>query len=408
MVERLDAPQPTFPLPPLADIPDEDIDKADDANRITTRFGPADAAFPNVPAVVFGAASFSAFYNDDDHIRGVTPLRTTRLALRYGIQAFDTSPYYGPSEIVLGNALKALENEFPRSSYQIFTKCGRFGNARDAFDYTPRGVRASVERSLARLQTAYLDTVYVHDVEFIAECKAPRTSGDHRAASGAEADAYGLGEGQEAVVYGNGDREVLAAVGELRRLQDAGAVRRVGISGYPLPTLLRLAILAKHTVPYKPLDVVMSYSHLNLQNRTLVDFKTAFERRAGVKHVLTASPLSMKLLTPNPPAWHPASENFKEAVKGAVQVSMRPDGESGLPKLALEYAFQKAKEVGIPTVVGLGSLKDVHENARIWYSVDKQSLGENEEWKQRVGEVISVFEEEGLLDSSWENPRFSE
>lgn len=38
---------------------------------------------------------------------------------RYGIRAFDTSPFYGPSEIVLGNALKALENDFPRSSYQI-------------------------------------------------------------------------------------------------------------------------------------------------------------------------------------------------------------------------------------------------------------------------------------------------
>lgn len=101
MVERLDAPQPTFPLPPLADIPDESVDKADDAKRIvnsahlipsfrtradlryqTTYFGPADAAFPTVPAVVLGAASFSTFYNDDDHIRGVTPLRTTRLALR--------------------------------------------------------------------------------------------------------------------------------------------------------------------------------------------------------------------------------------------------------------------------------------------------------------------------------------
>lgn len=34
MVERLDAPQPTFPLPPPADIPDEAIDKADDAKRI--------------------------------------------------------------------------------------------------------------------------------------------------------------------------------------------------------------------------------------------------------------------------------------------------------------------------------------------------------------------------------------
>ena len=171
---------------------------------------------------------------------------------RYGIRAFDTAPYYGPSEIVLGNALKALDNEFPRSSYQIvrapfgstadashvltpthpqFSKCGRFGNTRDAFDYTPGGVRASVERSLARLHTTYLDTVYLHDVECIADSKAPRTSGDHRTALGVEADAYGLGEGREAVVCGDGDREVLAAIGELRRLKDAGVIRRVGISG---------------------------------------------------------------------------------------------------------------------------------------------------------------------------------
>ena len=38
---------------------------------------------------------------------------------RYGISAFDTSPYYGPSEIILGNALEALKHEFPRSSYQL-------------------------------------------------------------------------------------------------------------------------------------------------------------------------------------------------------------------------------------------------------------------------------------------------
>lgn len=179
-------------------------------------------------------------------------------------------------------------------------------------------------------------------------------------------------------------------------------------SGYPLSVLLRLAILVKHTAPYKPLDVVLSYCHLNLQNRTLLDFKTAFDQRAGVKQVIAASPLSMGLLTPNPPAWHPASDNFKGAVKEAVRASGKPDGQSGLPELALEYAFQKAREVETPTVVGLGSLNDVHENARIWYSVDKQGLGEDEEWKQRVQDVISVFGEGdgGLLDRSWDNPKF--
>lgn len=309
-----------------------------------------------------------------------------------------------------------------------FTKCGRFGDTRDAFDYTPQGVRASVSRSLARLHTTYLDTVYLHDIEFIATCKGPRTSGDHRGALGDEAEAYGLGEGMEAVVHGDGDREVIDAVGELRRLQDEGVVRRVGISGtfslapprsgrsrgpnpgYPLPTLLRLAILIRHTPPYKPLDVVMSYCHLNLQNRTLSDFKTAFEQRAGVKYVLAASPLSMRLLTPDPPNWHPASQNIREAVKRAVEVSKQPDGEGSLPELALEYAFQKARELKIPTVVGLSSLKDVHENARIWYTVDKQSLGENQEWKQRAQQVTAVFGlgDDGLLDHSWENPTLHE
>jgi hypothetical protein len=37
----------------------------------------------------------------------------------YGIRAFDTSPYYGSSEIILGNALMSLKSQFPRSSYQL-------------------------------------------------------------------------------------------------------------------------------------------------------------------------------------------------------------------------------------------------------------------------------------------------
>lgn len=116
----------------------------------------------------------------------------------------------------------------------------------------------------------------------------------------------------------------------------------------------------------------------------------------------------MALLTPNIPTWHPASEDIKEAAKKAVLVSQKPGGENGLPELALQYAFQKASEAGIPTVVGLSSLKDVHENARIWYDVDKQGLGKNEEWKKRVRDVLSLLGEgdDGVLDRSWENPSF--
>jgi len=139
-----------------------------------------------------------------------------------------------------------------------------------------------------------------------------------------------------------------------------------------------------------------------------LDFKTAFEQRAGVKQVMTASPLSMGLLTLRPPAWHPAPEVLKAAVKEAHRVTEKANGESGLPELALEFAFQKAREVGIPTVVGLSSLKDAHESARIWYNVDKKGHGVDEEWKRHVQEIISLFGEGegGLLDHSWENPSF--
>jgi len=151
---------------------------------------------------------------------------------------------------------------------------------------------------------------------------------------------------------------------------------------------------------------VLSYCHLNLQNRTLLAFKAAFEERAGVRQVLAASPLSMALLTPNTPAWHPAPEDIKEAIRKVLRATEKPGGESGLPELALQYAFEQAREVGIPTVVGLSSLKDVHENARIWYDVNKQGLGKDDAWKERVQDVISLLQDGGVLDRSWENPTF--
>ncbi|KAL4075683.1 Aldo/keto reductase family-domain-containing protein [Scleroderma yunnanense] len=401
MVERLDAPQPTIPLPPIEQIPDDDTDKPKPGIQIMTRIG-------DHPAIVFGTATFSRIYSTEDQFQGVTPLRVTRLALRYGINAFDTAPYYGPSEIILGNALKALSCEFPRSSYQLLTKCGRFGNTRADFDLTRQGVHASVSRSLARLHTDYLDTVYVHDLEFIAETRAPRTAGLHLSALDSERDAYGLGEDQAGQVLGDGDKEVLGAVAALRELQDKGIVRRVGISGYPLPTLLRLAILVLHETG-KPLDVVMSYCHLNLQNRTLEAFRPAFLERAKVTRVVAASPLCMGLLSPKPPVWHPSSDKTKAAVANAVALhNQRIDGEENGPtfsELALGYAFERALEAQIPTVAGLCHVEEVHTCARIWHELESGKA--RSEWGNHVEAVISSLKDADVLDQSWENPRFA-
>ena len=171
---------------------------------------------------------------------------------RYGINAFDTSAYYGPSEIVLGTALEALASEFPRSSYKLvmstaivsiayantflrwtikMTKCGRYGAAVADMDYAPNTVRASVERSLARLSTDYLDAVYLHDVEFVCTSVQPRQAGNHLSALTTEAKEYGLAEGQEAMVWGEGDRIILDAIAELRKMKKEGLVKHIGITG---------------------------------------------------------------------------------------------------------------------------------------------------------------------------------
>jgi len=103
------------------------------------------------------------------------------------------------------------------------TKCGRFGpnltefSDQAEFDYSINTIRSSVMRSLARLNTGYLDTVYLHDVEFMC---TPLGLAE-----------YGLEAGDEEKVRGEGDQKILDAVAELRNMQDEGLIRSIGITG---------------------------------------------------------------------------------------------------------------------------------------------------------------------------------
>ncbi|KAG6919316.1 hypothetical protein DXG01_007449 [Tephrocybe rancida] len=346
-----------------------------------------------LPVIVFGAGTFANQYNPDAHLESTLPVRTVGLALRYGITAFDTSVYYGPSEVVLGNALQELKPEFPRSSYRIMTKCGRFGPS--DFDYSPTRIRDSVKRSLERLQTDYLDTVYLHDVEFVCTPIAPRPEGSNLGALAEEAAAYGLAEGDENKVRGEGDQKVLDAYAELRKLQEEGRVKNVGITGYPLPTLLRLALLILHTPPFKPVDVILSYSHLSLQNGTFIQYAPQLRERAKVGQLLAASPFSMGLLTPSPPPWHPAPAGLSAAAKEASGI-----WPHGLPNLALGYAVRNtgSKHGNTPLVVGFSTPKEVHECVRVWRELQDKKV---ESRVEAEAAAQSEFSKAGYLDWSW-------
>lgn len=298
------------------------------------------------------------------------------------------------------------------------TKCGRYGLCSEDFDYSPGAVRRSVARSLARLNTDYLDTVYLHDVEFV--CSLPLSDGNHALALSSKAAEYGLQLGDEGKILGEGDQKILDAITELRKMKQEGLVKNIGITGmvplqrrmcfslifspyigYPLPVLLRVALLAlNHTG--EPLDVLLSYSHLNLQNDTFAAYVPHFRDRAGIRQLLTASPLNMGLLTPKPPSWHPAPPALQEASTDAHALSVAHGWSSGLPSIALGFAYRKAGELGLPTVVGLSNPDEVHQTMKIWRELHSESGDVLN--KRKAVETLSIDRMSAFQGWSWASP----
>jgi aryl-alcohol dehydrogenase-like predicted oxidoreductase len=86
------------------------------------------------------------------------------VARECGINLLDTAPAYGFSEERLGDLIK-----LSRKDWIISTKAGEefiLNKATDEawsqFDFSAKNIRASVERSLRRLRTDYLDLVLIH------------------------------------------------------------------------------------------------------------------------------------------------------------------------------------------------------------------------------------------------------
>lgn len=79
-------------------------------------------------------------------------------ARELGINLLDTAPAYGVSEQRLGPLLRGQ-----RDDWVIVSKVGEeFENGQSHFDFSPQHARFSIERSLKRLETDYIDLVLVH------------------------------------------------------------------------------------------------------------------------------------------------------------------------------------------------------------------------------------------------------
>lgn len=102
------------------------------------------------------------------HGYGVVPDKTEMISLLHqaydlGITLFDTAEVYGPfvNEELLGEAVKQF-----RSQVVISTKCGiKIVDGKQVLDGRPEVIRKSIEGSLKRLQTDFVDLYYLHRVD---------------------------------------------------------------------------------------------------------------------------------------------------------------------------------------------------------------------------------------------------
>ena len=81
-----------------------------------------------------------------------------RRCLDLGVNLFDTHEGYGSSETILGAALHGV----PRDRYHLVTKWAH--HRRDGAGTDAAALAASVERSLARLNTDYVDVMMIHGI----------------------------------------------------------------------------------------------------------------------------------------------------------------------------------------------------------------------------------------------------
>jgi L-galactose dehydrogenase len=261
-----------------------------------------------VSAIGYGASPLGGVYGSIDVDEGIRAVHT---ALDLGVNIIDVAPYYGATvaEAVLGRALRGVE----RSSYILATKVGRYGD--DEFDFSAARVTRSVDESLARLGIEYVDLIQCHDVEF-------------------------------------GDLDMIAeeTVAALRDLREAGKVRFIGVTGYPLDPLAYLAERAG-------LDTVLSYCRYTLADRALLGWTDRFAR-AGAG-VINASPIGMGLLTQaGPPAWHPAGPALRAAAARAAEVCRA----RGVDIARVAFQFSVAPPQFATTVVGTASAERIARN----------------------------------------------
>lgn len=297
-----------------------------------------------LPILSFGASSLGQEFRP---VALDEALRSVRVALDGGLNFIDTSPFYGRgmSEVLLGIALRGV----PRDSYTLCSKLGRYDL--EHFDFSAKRVAESVDVTLHRLGTDHLDIILCHDIEFV--------------------DMSQIVE------------ETLPA---LRKIQQAGKVKYIGVSGYPMK-------LFRYILEHAELDCVLSYNQFTLQNTRFADDLVPLLKERGVG-AMNAGPFSARLLTNAPlPPWLKEPEEVKAAARRAAEHCAAKGTD--IAKLALQFSI--ANPDITTTIAGSANPANIEK----WVSWVHEPL--DEELLREVQEIFAPVRNFGHVEGLLEN-----
>jgi L-galactose dehydrogenase len=264
-----------------------------------------------VSIIGYGVSPLGNVFGETDEAEGI---RAVHYAIEHGINYFDVAPMYGVTlaEERLGKALKGK-----RDKIFLATKCCRYDI--DEFDFSAKRVLKSIDESLGRLQTDYVDVYQIHDIEF-----------------------------------GDKEQVINEAIPAARKVQESGKARFVGITGLPVRYL-------HHVASQVEVDTILSWAHYDLVEDEMDDVLTPFARERGIG-LINASPLHQRLLTEKgPPDWHRSPQEVLE-VGPKIAALCREHGFN-VADVAMRFALDHPYVA--MTIVGMSKLRHVEQNVKV-------------------------------------------
>ncbi|MEV6737163.1 aldo/keto reductase [Streptomyces sp. NPDC051104] len=281
--------------------------------------------------LAFGGAAVGNLFTETSEEQAAAAVDA---AWEAGIRSFDTAPHYGLglSERRIGAALHGR----PRSEYTVSTKVGRVlepvpvvtgddlangfavpATHRRVWDFSPDGVRRSLDDSLSRLGLDYVDIVYVHDPD------------DHE------------------------EQALREAYPALERLRGEGVVKAIGVG-------MNQAAVPARFVRETDIDVVLLAGCYTLLEPCGLDELLPLAAQRGVSVVAGGVFNSGLLARPRPGATYSYRPAPPQMLERALHLQQICEGY-GVPLRAVAARFPLGHPSVAAVLIGLRSAREVDD-----------------------------------------------